>query len=134
MKEDKTQEFNAIKKVQTVSRKGLFIAAFVISLVIAAALLSVMLIDYRGRTITEGDAGSIFNFSLTDSTALLTLFGYDLTIDRSLLKNIGGELTQIGEYVYNSVPLFIRLAIKKIPYYFNLLCGVFCEIYSLIFT
>lgn len=130
-----TREFTALKKQKKtlLRHRGIFIAAFLITLVIAAAVLSVMVIDYRGRVIARGDVGRIFDFSFTDNnTVLLTLFGYDFFIDRVLLENIGNRLYRIGEYVYNSIPLFLRLTIEKIPYYFNLLCGLLCEMFLLI--
>lgn len=139
MRNEKTQEFNATstmkkRRNQLFGRRGLFIAAFAISLVITAAILSAMIIDYRGRAIAQGDAGSIFDITLTERTAAVTVFGYDLLIDRSIVDNIGNGLMKIWEYVYNSVPLNIRLSLKKIPYYFNAVCYVFYKIFSLIFA
>ncbi len=110
----KTREFKCIKKPPLKRRRiGLFFTGFILSLVISVGAVGLMVVDYRGRKIATGNAGSVFALSSNEQSHRVTVFGYDFYVQKSALEEVGLFFSRTGEYLDKSIPLYVKISVNQ---------------------
>lgn len=115
-KEDlgKTREFKCKKNEPFKKRKiGLFFTGFVLCLVVAAGAIGLMVVDYRGRSLAMGDAGSVFEVSSNDFSHRITVIGYDFYVEKSFTDSVKLHFDKTGQFFDKNIPLFVKITVNQ---------------------
>ena len=115
-KEDlgRTREFKCKKNTPYKKRKvGLFFTGFILCLAVFSGVISAMIVDYRGRSLAMGDAGSVFEVCSNDFSHRITVIGYDFYVEKSFTDSALLHFKRTGQFIDENIPLFVKIGVKQ---------------------